>query len=599
MEELHYGPFYPIISHWVNNPGFVVQVLSIFTGIVIMLILIGQTLFFSNHNIKKEKKSHNVLFIGLSIFTLFIYRSLSFYADIFDPDEAHILTPALNILSDGRLWVAADSTTLGPVNYLLVVFPVSILRFIGIDCDITFFLLRCILTLLIIGTFFILYKICIKNISLKLTRVVLLFYVFFFSFSYHFGIQAYNSEFPFCFFFSLCIYLLYKIKISANYVPVILAGFFCGILPYIKLQTLPMMFSYIIWVLYTILNVSKNTSDSHPFSLAIKKSIVFFAAIVLPTIAIVIYCSTYEQGLSNAYFYYIKNAIAHVNKSVFSLSFLYHTYLFTIQFLVFESWYGSLFVLILLSLFLTIVVRPRLTADWWFSGLIVLSALFAILRPYSIFSHYMIFMTLPSLVFLITTLHVVAYRDISPFNFFTKIAYSLKKENVLSVVLVISWLFLFGDFSHNVKSQTIPTNKRVLVGSDSNRSAISQKIMQQTDPDDYIVVWGWDARINIYTNRRSATAQSDIERLRKNGNYPHENITNYINDIKRNRPKLIVDVVAPVSLISPDSKYALEDHEEIWGAIKNDYELTEEYPVEGGSYKIYTLKELCIKNHFN
>jgi hypothetical protein len=116
-------------------------------------------------------------------------------------------------------------------------------------------------------------------------------------------------------------------------------------------------------------------------------------------------------------------------------------------------------------------------------------------------------------------------------------------------------------------------------------------IIQRTDPDDYIVVWGWEARINIYTNRRSATAQSDIARLKTLWeSYSHENVTNYINDIKMNRPKLIIDVVAPNSFAFSEEKYALENYKEVWEAIKNDYELTDIYPVDSGSFKIYTRK---------
>jgi hypothetical protein len=588
LEQLHYGPFYQEVSRIIENQSLAAWCLSML-ACILMFTLISWTLFISDDKIKK-RRLNNACFLSLSVLTILIYRSLSFYAHMYNPDEAHILTPALNILSDGRLWVAADSTTLGPVNYLLIALVASILRFVGIECDITFFLVRSILALLIAGTFFFLYKICIKNISLKLTRVVLLFYVFFFSFHYDNDLQAYDSEFPFCFFFSLCIYLLYKIKMSPNYIPVIFAGFFCGILPYIKLQTLPMMFSYIIWVLYIIIDTSKNRSKDTVIRQTIKKSSIFFIAILMPTILILIYCSTYENGVSNAYLYYVKNAVARINFPLFSVSFLSYTVKFFIVFL--RTWYGSLFILIMLSVFLLILVRVRLTIDCWFSCLTVLFTLFAILRPGGYFSHYMIFLSVPSLVLLIATLNALSYSKFVCPQFLDKIAYPLKKEIALSILLIISWLLIFDGFSQNVRTQTILTNKDNMVGKDKHRSTISQMIMQRTNPTDFIVVWGWEAQINIYTNRRSATAQSDIARLCKTrwGEYPHENITNYINDIQRNRPKLIVDMVAPGSFDFFEEKYSLENYKEVWDAIKDDYELTDTYPISNGSYKIYTRK---------
>jgi hypothetical protein len=580
LENLHYGPFFEEVSSLINNPPrYLNEKVFSSIAVLLMLVLVCHALFFSNNN-QAGKKLNNVLFLSISILTLFIYRGLSFYSDLYNPDESHILTAALNLLPDVRLWVDADSTTLGPVNSLLVVLVVSILRFVGIDCDITYFLLRCIMTLLIIGTFVFLHKICLKNLSLKLSRVVLLFYVFFFSFCYHYDLQSYNTEYPFCFFFSLCIYLLYRIKKSANYLPILLAGFFCGLLPYTKLQAAPMMVAYILWALYVIWNVSKITNKERTV-VTIRKIIVFFAAVLIPTVSIVIYCSTYENGLSNAYLYYVKNAMAHVNIPLFSKSFFLMT-CHVLRFFFFQNWYASLFILILFSAFLLITIRPRLSVDWKFSCLVLLSSFFAIIRPGVYFTHYALFMLVPALVFFILTLHLVSSGKSSPLN----------KENVLPAFLIILWLFFFNGFAQNVKENTILTHKGLLVGSENDFSAISQIILQQTNPEDYIVVWGWEARIYVYTNRRSATAQSDIERLWVTGKkeYPHENVTNYINDIKTNRPKLIVDVVAPKSFRFNDEKFSIENHEEIWSAIKDDYILTGVYPVEGGSFKIYTRK---------
>jgi hypothetical protein len=177
------------------------------------------------------------------------------------------------------------------------------------------------------------------------------------------------------------------------------------------------------------------------------------------------------------------------------------------------------------------------------------------------------------------------------------------KENKVSIFLVILWAFLFYSFALNVRRGTIFSGTDAEISSNNtNFVNISKIIIQQTNPDDYIVVWGRETRINVYTNRRSATALTDIDRLLWGykyeahpslfyKKYPHENINKYIHDIQTNKPKLIVDIVAPGSLIYCDEIYALENHTEIWTAIRDDYELTTVYPVEEGSYKIYTRKE--------
>jgi hypothetical protein len=208
----------------------------------------------------------------------------------------------------------------------------------------------------------------------------------------------------------------------------------------------------------------------------------------------------------------------------------------------------------------------------------------------------MLFLSIPSLIFFILTLEHI---HISPFKFFNKTRSVSNRENRLSLFFVILWFFLFHSFVLNIKNETVLSNPDELVGSNPNFVNISKIVMQQTNLDDYIVVWGREPRINVYTNRRSATTATDIDRLLWGDQYraaffykkyPQENINKYIHDIKTNKPKLIVDMVAPGSYFYHDEVYALENHAEIWTAIKDDYELTTVYPVEGGSYKIYTRK---------
>jgi hypothetical protein len=549
-----------------------------------MFILVCWTLFFSDKEEAQVNKKSKIAFLVLGILTLFIYRSLSFYQYLMNPDEGMILTAALNILEDGKLWVSADSTTLGPISYLLVAWVCRVVRLIGINCDVTYFLGRFIATMLIIGTFCFLYKVCLKNLSLKLSRVVCLFFIFLFYFFYYHDYQQYNTEFVFVFLITIIIYLAYKIRTNMNCRLILPTGFLCGLLPYVKLQTIPMVFVCIVWILYIIWDISRTDGCNQAIRLTIKRSVVFFVGIFLPTILLVIYCSTYEHGLSNAYFYYIKNAIAHVGP--ISLSESYNVF----HFFAFEDWFNSLFKIIVLSIALLVLIRPKWNSNWLFSFLLMLSSLFAVLRTAYPYHHYMIFLSIPALFFLITSLQIISCNGTSHSGFLVKVGSFLKQENRLSIFLIIAWLFLFNGFVGNVEKQTKSIN---LEGNNKRFSGISRFIMQQTAPDDYILVWGWEMKIYIYTNRRSATAQSNIERIwgEKYRDYPHENVDHFIDDIKTNQPKLIVDVVTPGSYFFVEEKYALENHTEVWNAIKADYKLRYIYPVEGGSYKIYIRKE--------
>jgi hypothetical protein len=340
-----------------------------------------------------------------------------------------------------------------------------------------------------------------------------------------------------------------------------------------------MMAVYMAWMLYEIWCATKAPGVVRPTILTVKKCAAFFLGVLVPTLTLVIYCSTYENGLSNAWFFYIENASAHV-QSMFSSSFLAQVWQ-TFGSFIGLSWYNALFVPVLLSILLLILFRPRLTSNWVFSGLILLSALFAMLRTGSFFHHYMVFLAVPSLFFLIATLRLMN-----------------KKENILLITMMALWILLFHSFFSNIQDQ-IKNNKQELIGKNQFMTELSQFIVQQTGPDDYIALWGWDFRLHVYTNRRSATAQGNIERIwtvesdpdeKWSNRYPRKNLDVFLHGLKTNKPKLIIDMVFPGAFGFYEEKYTMQNNREVWEVVKDDYDLIHLAPVNGGSLRIYARK---------
>jgi len=124
---------------------------------------------------------------------------------------------------------------------------------------------------------------------------------------------------------------------------------------------------------------------------------------------------------------------------------------------------------------------------------------------------------------------------------------------------------------------------------------LSEYILENTAKDDYILVWGWASEVYVYTGRKSAASQPDIARLwgdyAGERGYPHFNVDKYIADIRLRKPKLIIDVITNGSFYFYGDRYKLENHTEIWNAIKNEYHLSVEFPNPGGSYRIYSKTE--------
>jgi len=574
MENFHFGPYYNLAEAIAETDAFgvVMPVLAI----VSMIALAFWTLF------EKDdcKQSTDRLFITACIAVIFIFRSLTFYTDIGNPDEAHILAPTLNFLAVHELWTAADSTTIGPLCLLTVATVIKLFELVGIHLDPTFFLVRVITFFLIACTSTILYRIFRKNLTKKTARTLLLFFVFFFSFGFHHDLIGFNTEYIYLLIITLICLLRYSTGRSLT--SLFWFSLLCGMLPFVKIQTVPMMIPCIGWIVWQIWQNRKNR-------LAIKQSFVAIGGLALPSILLLTYCSTYDGGLQAFYKFYILNASAHT-LPVFSMDFAYSQYRI-IRFFVCQYWYNSLFILILLTLIILIIKKIKPTEQIIFYSTLLLFSLLAIARPGTTFSHYMIFVSIPALLFFMSVVNKYFVKD---------------------YLFVGLWFIIFGGFVCNVIAQVkilkndhpvdgvywTVLRENGMIGKSRNfkkYERLSEYILENTAKDDYILVWGWASEVYVYTGRKSAASQPDIARLwgdyAGERGYPHFNVDKYIADIRLRKPKLIIDVITNGSFYFYGDRYKLENHTEIWNAIKNEYHLSVEFPNPGGSYRIYSKTE--------
>lgn len=582
--SLHFGPFYSfaveIFTAW---PYFRIVIFCI--ALLGILALVTLTLY-PARNIYKNKATNtrDILFVFISVMMIFICRGLAFYSDIANPDEGMILTAALNTYGDPRLWVVADSTTIGPITYLII----NALRYCGElfggDGDCSFALARFAGAILLSGSFLLLYRSLQIHLSNTISRSVMIFYVFFYSFYFSFDMKAYNSEFPYIFFCSLGIYGIFLLTSQISFFKIILIGISLGTMPYCKLQCLPMMAVCIMWCCYTLYSKWKESLLRNRKKLALYY-LILASAVLLPTVLIVAHCLTYEHGFSNAYFYYIKNSMDHIqpllNTSITDTLSLLGSFINTANM-------GKIFILPCLGVFVLIAFPASFTIEWGLSVLLMCSALFATLRPGVYFAHYLHFLVPPFIIFFALSLKIAM-------NSTTRRMTWLKLKLPAFILLVCAFVFFDSPkyFSRQVK-YVIRGNE--IVGLNKNRNdwyLVSQKILDATTMTDHILVWGWSMELHIYTNRKSATAQSNIERI-WGGKYNSLNAINYLADIQKNRPKLIIDTVTPFAFGFHDrEKYGIESHPLIWPAIKNEYKREEILPVSSndgseGNFVIYT-----------
>jgi hypothetical protein len=489
-----------------------------------------------------------------------------------------------------------DSTTLEPLCYLLPALLAVVLIPLKGGYEITLFTGRLCGMLLLMGAVLFLHRVAVKHVAQQFARLLTLAVVVYFSFSWNYEVQAYNSEYLFLFFSCAYLYVLETMEEKPKASSIALAGLLIGLFPYIKLQVLPMAATLGLWTIYVLV---KATTIEEGNTVAARRQAfkwvgIYCIAALVPTVLLVGYVSTYPDGLSQATLFYLKNAAAHTTLPLISRQFINRS-IATLGGFCFTPWMGAALTTVVcfaatMGLFAVLFRRESgflatiktLDITWRFSLLLLLAALFAVARPGSGFGHYILFLVVPAFCFGMHTLRI-ADRWLS-----------IESMRLVFCGALILFMACFwaapGNLSQAVKQ---------IEGIDAQRSVGSfsqllRLIVDKTSPDDAIVVWGWEARINLYTQRRSATAQSDIQRLVSH--YPRENTRIYIADILRIKPKLIVDVVAPGSFNYQDAaQYGIQAHGDVYAAIQDRYVLKDVITVEqankSGSYRVFTRKD--------
>lgn len=567
--SLYFGPFSQSITHLFFT---IPHLRSIFVLIIIFsyasLILLAQYQPKSINNSLLKTFFSDRVFIFFSLAILFICRSFYLYQDQLNPDEGMHLTAAINLLASPKLWVSADATTLGPICQILLV----LLSFIfgGIS-----YALARITAIIIIGsTFFIFYKALKLNVTTSQARLLAIFYILFMSFGTHLDVQAYNCEVVTNLFLALSLYFIFSIKKGLSNRKVLFLGLSIGLLPYVKLQNLPFVFMLIAWSCFILY---KNKP---------KLILILFASMLLPTLILILYCASYENGISNAILYYLVNANNHLTFTQTGLKFL-APFLSLLIYLI-SSWYYYVFALIPLSLILVLLFKLKIKQDLIFSLFLLGTALFSILLPLRPYEHYTLLLIIPSLTFCAMLLKAIDRPRI-------RLPAILVKKTFPALIISLYFFMFISCITSSIITPS--TAKFNLVGLNQSKwYDVSKLILSLTDKNDSIVVWGWEERINVYTQLKSATAQNNIERV-INWQYSSKNIDHYLEDIKKNRPKVIIDVVAPGSFVFTDSIFSLSNQSKIFPYVEKNYQLYCKIDRGEGNIKVYLRNDAVKASH--
>jgi hypothetical protein len=112
----------------------------------------------------------------------------------------------------------------------------------------------------------------------------------------------------------------------------------------------------------------------------------------------------------------------------------------------------------------------------------------------------------------------------------------ISRTKLLFLISVMG-IFVWGSFSSY--------KKQVVEYRNVNDIPLINYINSVTSPDDYVLLWGAEASINYFTQRESPTRFVYQVPLYKQGYTNEEMILEFLSDIVKNRPKIIIDTKHP------------------------------------------------------
>ena len=550
------NPIVLTVADYISSNDYIFKSITIYSNYILLIMpLIG--IFCS----KLFKRKYEILWIILCAI-LFIFIKIPTLFEVYlNPDEGMHLSVAQALYNGGGIFLSADATTLGPINQiLLVLLPIS-----GVG---TLFSARLLALLLEIISFILIFK-SISKYSDIFSSYVLSVYFLLYTALFTTDIIAFNCETTLCFFASLYLYFSSrKISIVNKW----LEFFTIGVLPFIKLQYLPI--AAILFLISFIKVIKWNENN-----LSILKKFSTILGVVI-CFGILFMYSLINGSVEYFYKFYFVNAFAHVGSS---FSFYLNNLLNLVNtFSSYIEFWPSVILLILTSIeiiFLSSLIGIKFIKEKCLYILLLFTVVFCVTRPLQAFNHYLNIIVVFSII-----VYSYVCRDIKKYERSFDYKLFLNRFNfflfyIISVVLLDSSQKCDIDWHYSV----IMNSKYSSIW-----QIISDDIYLDSNENDKIVVWGWQNEIYDFARRQSATAQVNIERI-VNNKYPMFNITKYVDDIKHNNPKFILDVVSPISFGFSSENFRIINYD-FMNEIMSEYAVYKEYEVQGGKIIMYKRK---------
>ncbi|WP_221389750.1 hypothetical protein [Dyadobacter sp. NIV53] len=432
-------------------------------------------------------------------------------------DESQMLSQGMTLFHDPVYWRSVDGTTGGPLGSYFLIIPAL---FRGVFDYTTAHSGALILVFVALISFYF----ALRNWFGKVVAMACLYpLLVFFAFTQQSDFVHYSSEHLPVALMGIITYILsviYKSKSGIILFPILL-GSLTALLPFGKLQTLPMVFILVLWSFYIFWERRKLFNEG-----------LWFIAGGLGTLAILAILMVAGNVFQDFLTFYIQGNLQYGgdiswwdNILVLPANLLLAPTV--ILFLIPQI------VLVLFVLFSTSRQNQFKAGLFIFPLLWVLFTLLAISRTGSGYLHYWLFALIPIALFFANYL----------VRFQTKVNHIF---GFCIFTLLCCVVFKTNNVLHNVSLNQYVSNSKV------NRELpftdVAKEILKYGNRGDYLAVWGWNCQFYVETQMLQGIAENHS--IRSIYKHPMQNryLSRYVSDLKTNKPIVIVDAVGKNSL---------------------------------------------------
>lgn len=466
-----------------------------------------------------------VLAIGLLIFMRM--PVIMFNREI-NPDESQVLSHAITLYEDPVYWRSVDGTTIGPLNNYLLVVP----KLLGFQ--INYSSGRVMGLICVIGALLFTF-LALKNwLNDSVARISLTATVLFLSFTQETDFVHYSSEQLPVFLLALIIWLLSKITDERNPSTgfLYLIGFFAGVTPFAKLQTVPQAMVVVVVASWVCFQYFKRTGRTQPLIGLLIGGITFPALLLIWTLANHVFNDFIDFYILGNAIYAGENNWLSIPKQFFQLvalspDFLAYTILLLIPMLAGLAYMflskksngqeSNRFLIPLMTL------------------LLILTGIYSATKSGNTFIHYLNFCIYPWIL-------LSAY------------GISRQPKTFLAVPTLLLLWFLVTDAKAYSAEHRLNSFESVGGNTKLYESPVVKALKPFTKPGDYLVVWGWQCQYYVEAQLPQGTAENHSERSIFKHPLQAKYLHRYITDLQRTKPAVFLDAVGKHSLWVQDKK---------------------------------------------